>query len=98
MNIKKTLVGLGMGTLLFSGCASSMPLQGLSTGNYAYRPATVRTYESVVTDSSGNTRTYRSSSSYQQPENAFKSLRKSAWNLQQAARSVESIRRAMKKW
>lgn len=88
---------LSLLSMLFLISCSGMPMQGVSTANYVYRPPYTRTYESIRTGGCGYASNYgcenfyRSTSTSSYPENAFKSLRESAYNLERISDSLERM-------
>jgi len=89
----KKLILLILCLFFLSACASSqMPFQGMSTANYVYKPGSVSTFQSTRTYSDGRTYTYSSKRTRTRPENAFRSLRQSAWNLERTVDSFVDIK------
>lgn len=76
--------------VLCSCGGGKMPLQGVSTANYAYRPPVISEHISGSTYN-GNTYSSFSRSMYTRPENAFRSMRESANNIESIFRSYSNI-------
>lgn len=96
--MKAKIIAAILMAIVLSGCNQSMPFQNMSTANYAYAPPSesynYRSGSGICYGYYGGQNCTSSSvSGYRHPENAFESLKDSAWNWESISRSMKNIDR-----